>query len=661
MVARQAPPLPGRVRPPALVLGGVQHVRHQPIRHSFTYRHYLWLVDLADVPRTPAVLGRFTRLDPRDHLGGAATFADLDSLARGRVAAAGVTLPPGTRTLVLAHARVLGHVFDPLSVFWFLDPEDRLVAAILEVRNTYGASHDYVVRPDAAGRARVDKALLVSPFNDVTGTYAVRLRCDEQRVSVAIRLERGGHAWLSASVWGAPVPLTSRSLARALVTYPLMTHRVSGLIRAHGIWLWLRRLPVSRERSVGAAPDERLAPAGRHTVLTRGRIAEVLVRRMVAGLPVRLRWPDGRERGGGGPADPVLALVRPRELMRRLETHPKIGLGEAYMAGDWQAAPGTDLAELLIPFAAGLTTLLPRRVLACRRLLDRAIPQHHRGTRSGARANVAAHYDLGNDLFETFLDETMTYSAAMFDPSRPRGQQDLAEAQRRKIDTALDAAGVGAGTRLLEIGTGWGELAIRAASRGAHVTSITLSRNQIDLARRRVRAAGVDANVDIELRDYRDVDGEFDAVVSIEMIEAVGEEFWPDYLRVIDGRLAAGGTAVVQSILMAHHRMLATRHSYGWIQKHIFPGGLVPSQRALDEAAQRHTSLRVTDSLRFGADYAETLRRWRVEFVRRWPDLVGAGYDETFRRQWEFYLAYCQAGFATGYLDVAQLTLRRTP
>ncbi|KGN36261.1 class I SAM-dependent methyltransferase [Knoellia subterranea] len=399
------------------------------------------------------------------------------------------------------------------------------------------------------------------------------------------------------------------------------------------------------------------------TGFTRGVVARSLVRRIVAAMPVQLRQPDGTTFGAGSDGDPVLEVVRPGALWRRLEQHPKIGLGEAYMAGDWRAAHGTDLAEALLPFASRLGRLLPRPILRMRGLVDRALPTGTRNTLTGSRSNIEAHYDLSNDLFAAFLDPTMSYSSALFDPSRPRAGQSLLEAQHRKIDAILDRAGVGAGTRLLEIGSGWGELALRAAARGADVLTITLSSEQQALARDRIAAAGLSDRVEVRLQDYREVsrelDGPFEAVVSVEMIEAVGEEFWPTYFSAIDRLLAPGGVAVIQAILMEHDRLLATRTSYGWIQKYIFPGGLIPSLDAIREVSGRHTGLQVTQVHAFGADYAETLRRWRMRFLEEWPRLEGGAFDETFRRMWEFYLAYCEAGFASGYLDVAQVVLNR--
>lgn len=408
------------------------------------------------------------------------------------------------------------------------------------------------------------------------------------------------------------------------------------------------------------APRIELTPTlGLSRVLTRGAVAKRIVHATVSGMDVRLRYPDGTEVGGGGPDSPVLEVVRPGAMYRRLEAHPKIGLGEAYMAGDWRAADGTDLAQALMPFAARMGALVPKPLLSMRAVVDRAIPRWQRNTLEGSRTNISAHYDLSNDLFAAFLDPSLSYSSAMFDRSVPVADQDLHEAQGRKVETILDAASVGEGSRVLEIGTGWGELAIRAARRGATVVSVTLSAEQRTLAMERIAAAGFADRVEVRLQDYREVTGEFDAVVSVEMIEAVGEEYWDTYFSKIDDVLAPGGAVAIQAILMEHHRLLATRRSFGWIQKYIFPGGLIPSLQAIREVTRDHTGLRVADVHSFGTDYAETLRRWRHTFDSRWPEIRPLGFDETFKRMWEFYLAYCEAGFATHYLDVAQIRMTR--
>ncbi|MGJ9411125.1 class I SAM-dependent methyltransferase [Aeromicrobium sp. CF4.19] len=390
----------------------------------------------------------------------------------------------------------------------------------------------------------------------------------------------------------------------------------------------------------------------------KARVARAILRPTVDRLPVRLTFPDGSHWGAGGSDAPEMVVRRPAALFNRLGADTKIGLGEAYMAGDWTTGPDTDLADLLTPFAARLTTLVPPSLQKLRRLVDVALPQHERNSIEGSRSNIERHYDLSNDLFAEFLDPTMTYSAAWFESF----EESLESAQERKMEGILDQANVGKGTRVLEIGSGWGALAIRAARRGATVTTITISQEQAALARENFarEPADVAGRIDLKLLDYREVTGEYDAVVSVEMVEAVGEEYWPTYFSTIDRVLAPGGSVSIQAILMDHHRYLTTRNSYGWIQKYIFPGGLIPSRQAIDETLQSHTgSLLVTESRVLGPDYARTLRLWRERFDARWDAIAAQGFDETFRRMWEFYLAYCEAGFGVRYLDVQQLQMQR--
>jgi cyclopropane-fatty-acyl-phospholipid synthase len=396
----------------------------------------------------------------------------------------------------------------------------------------------------------------------------------------------------------------------------------------------------------------------------RARVARRVAGRIMRDIPVRVElapqgaW-GGEVLGAGMPGEaPLIEVVRPGAFFARLGHQPKIGFGEAYMAGDWRPAPGVDLSDALVPFASHIATAAPGTLKRLRTFVEARVPRHHRNTLLGSRRNIEAHYDLSNDLFQAFLDPTLSYSSALFDDTRPWSQQSLEEAQLRKVDAALDRAGVGPNTRLLEIGTGWGTLAIRAAQRGAHVTTLTLSKKQAALATERVRQAKVDDHVDIRLQDYREVTGTYDAVVSIEMIEAVGDQYWQTYFSAIDRLLAPGGTAVVQAILMAHDRYLATRRSFSWIQKHIFPGGIIPSMVAIERCVGR-TSMTIAEHHHFGASYAETLLRWRTTFDENWERIRGLGFDDEFKRMWEFYLAYSRSGFVTGYLDVAQVSMTK--
>lgn len=411
-----------------------------------------------------------------------------------------------------------------------------------------------------------------------------------------------------------------------------------------------------------ASPSQRLGQPSVSSTTSAGaraRVAKQILRLATRSVPVDIALPDGGFLTGRDTSDrnkPRIDLHRPGAFYARLADSPKIGIGEGYTAGDWSAADGSDLADVLAPFAERLASLLPDWLVRMRRLVDQPIPDDQQGAVEHTQDNIAAHYDLSNEMFAAFLDPSMSYSSAMFDPERPVAEQDMHEAQLRKVDAVLDLARVGPGTELLEIGTGWGTLAIQAARRGARVTTVTLSVEQAAWAQERIEAAGLSGHIDVVVQDYREVTGRYDAVVSVEMIEAVGERYWPEYFATLSRLLRRGGTVGLQAIVMAHPRYLATRHSYGWIQKHIFPGGLIPSQTAIAEHAAR-AGLAVTRTDQFGQDYAETLRRWRAAFLSAWPTIGSEYFGEDFRRTWEFYLAYCEAGFRTSYLDVAQLRL----
>lgn len=402
-------------------------------------------------------------------------------------------------------------------------------------------------------------------------------------------------------------------------------------------------------------PDLAEAPAAPLTAPVARRLLSLLARR----LHIRIVYPGGVVRGSGSPDAPAIVLNDPRGFFARVGAGGLIGFGESYQAGEWDSP---DLAAVLTAMAADLPRLVPVPLQSLRRLYDTRRPRGDRNIPDGARRNIGHHYDLSDELFEVFLDETMTYSSALF-PLGPGGEPvasepGLAAAQRRKIDTLLDGCGVGPRSRLLEIGSGWGELALRAAARGAQVTTVTLSENQCAAVRRRADAAGLGARVEVRLQDCRAIEGAYDAVVSVEMIEAVGREHWPDYFSALHRLVVPGGRVGLQAITMPDDRMRASAASQTWITKYIFPGGLIPSMEAIAGHA-RSAGLRVADDLAFGAHYAQTLRLWRRRFNDRADDVAALGFDETFRRTWNLYLAYSEAGFASQYLDVHQIILAR--
>jgi cyclopropane-fatty-acyl-phospholipid synthase len=281
----------------------------------------------------------------------------------------------------------------------------------------------------------------------------------------------------------------------------------------------------------------------------------------------------------------------------------------------------------------------------------------NRNSKRGSKKNIHAHYDLGNDFYRLWLDATMSYSSAWFEGDRSRTTE---AAQQAKIRRALTEAGVVEGSRLLEIGCGWGGVAeVAARDCGAQVTGVTLSSEQLAFARDRVQAAGVAERCDLRFQDYRDIaDGPYDAIVSIEMFEAVGREYWGGFFRSLHDKLKPGARACIQSITIRDDLFERYVRSTDFIQQYIFPGGLLPSVSAFEAEAQA-AGLEVERRLAFGTDYAETLRRWRERFLAEESSARKLGFDSRFMRIWEFYLAYCEAAFETGNTDVVQFTLRR--
>ena len=385
------------------------------------------------------------------------------------------------------------------------------------------------------------------------------------------------------------------------------------------------------------------------------RMVQLLQRLQHGSLTVQ--WPDGQVQAFGDPSGTLHASLHlcNWQALRQVIKSGDIGFAEGYIQGDWRTANLTDLLRVLIVNRRALEDVVYGHWLG--RLYYRVRHLLHRNTRRNSAKNIHAHYDLGNDFYRLWLDETMNYSSAWFegDLNRP-----LPEAQHAKVRRALQEAGVRAGDRVLEIGCGWGALAEMAGRQlGAHVTGVTLSHEQLRFARERLQSFGLQHNSDLRLQDYRDIqDPPFDAICSIEMVEAVGQEYWPTYFETVQRLLKPGGRACIQSIVIDDALFERYLRSTDFIQQYIFPGGCLPSDSAFRRAAQR-AGLRVVNHHAFGADYAETLRRWRQRFHQERDAVHALGFDERFVRIWEFYLCYCEAAFDEGNIDVVQYTLEK--
>jgi len=330
-----------------------------------------------------------------------------------------------------------------------------------------------------------------------------------------------------------------------------------------------------------------------------------------------------------------------------------IGLAEAWAAG-WISSPDlVALLRLALRNEAALEPALFGGVLA--RCWYRLRHWLRPNTRSGSQRNIHSHYDIGNDFYKLWLDPSWTYSSAIFDGDY---SQPLEQAQHRKYQRIIDTLGLRAGDRVLEVGCGWGGFAEQAARQGIHVHGVTISPSQLQIARQRIDAAGLGALAQLELRDYRDLDGSYDAIVSIEMFEAVGERYWKEYFDTLAARLKPGGQALVQSITIDERHFERYRSTADFIQEYIFPGGMLPSVERFERGAAG-AGMRCSEHYAFGPDYAETLRRWRAVFHATSAQASALGLDTHFMRIWDLYFAYCEAAFDEGRTDVVQFHLHK--
>lgn len=648
-----------------IFVGEVWHARTRPTPHAFRYPLYVYCfaVDELDSLEREVPLFGHNRLRP-------VSLYDRDYLARGEgpirakldllLQPAGVG--PVASVDLVTSARYFDYVFNPASFFFCRRADGSIAAVVVQVRNTFGEMHAYVLTephprsPGTSLRFAAPKCFHVSPFFGMDGEYEFAFDDPRERLDLRVEYRERGELSLTARLVGEARPFDSRNLARTLLAYPITASLTMPRILVQAAKLYYgKRLPLVPKPSPASAMTIRRAQPA-----LLDRVARSAVFRFLDGITagaLEVEGPEGELRRCGSPdaANPAHLRVRNRRFFRRSLLRGEVGFGESFVDGDWES---DDLVEVVRLLAANRDALDERSLLPSflGRGADWLGQVLRRNTRSGARRNVARHYDLSNDFFRTFLDQSMTYSCALFRSP----DESLEAAQQNKLDAIIERAAIGVDHHVLEIGCGWGSFALRAARRtGCRVTAITLSKAQLALARERVEAAGLADRVALELVDYRDLRGRFDRIVSIEMLEAVGHEQLPEFFAACDRLLAPGGSIVLQFITVADAHYERYRRAVDWIRKHIFPGGHLPSLGAVERALARASRLEVTSAADIGPHYATTLAEWRRRFAASRDRVLALGFDDSFVRKWTYYLSYCEAGFRAGVVGDLQVVLSR--
>jgi cyclopropane-fatty-acyl-phospholipid synthase len=634
----------------ALYEGTIRHRRFAEHAHEFRHRVAMIYLDLGELDglldgrltRSRAVV-RFRRSDylgdPRVPLGDA---------VRALVAERTGTAPCGPVRL-LTHLRTFGHCFNPVSFYYCFAPGgERLEAIVAEVTSTpWRERHAYVLEPGAHdGRAVLagsfEKALHVSPFMAMDQRYAWRALVPGPTLTVHIESTEHGTRAFDATLSLRRKPLDRRSLASMTLRDPAATQRMLVLIYAHAVALRLKGVRVKRRPRTTTTRAQAVA---RKVILT-------LAARIATGrLTVREAGRSDVVLGPGGSANATIEVRSPRVWL-------VIGRGvggcvDSYLRGLWDSP---DLAAVFRVAARNVATLDPlrNRMSLLRTPWLRLRSGFARNTPARARKDIAAHYDLGNELFALMLDPLMMYSCGVFE----HRDVTLHAAQLRKLELVCEKLDLGPGDRVLEIGSGWGGFAVYAATtHGCHVTTTTISEQQHELATRRVHAAGVQDLVDVRRDDYRALSGSFDKLVSLEMIEAVGHRDFGTFFECCARVLAPHGTMLLQVITIDDRAYEVSKLARSFIRTYIFPNGCLPSQNVIADCLARRTDMRMVHLEDFSHHYAETLRRWRANFDGADAQIAKLGYDERFRRLWRAYLAYCEAGFEERRISLVQMVI----
>ena len=676
----------------AIYEGWVRHRRFAPVENAFSYSTFMLYLDLDELPELFKDCAfcsyerfNFASFHRKDYLGPVNMDMPLKNAVQALVRERTGFAPEGPVRL-LTNLRYAGYGFNPVSFFYCFERSGEQVEAIVaEITNTpWGERHCYVLPRSRSVaprnfRFQFRKEFHISPYIGMDADYDWRFTPPGARLLIHMENSpiHGAARYFDATMRLERRAFAPARLAHTLLRYPLMTLKVSAGIYFQALKLRTKRCPVHPHPrrmqgapALRAEPDEKMSPprdGGAPSPLQprvspswTARIARRLVLQKLACISegrFTVRDPLGEYSfGAETDACPIHATATIRDLSAytRMLVSGGVGAAEGYMDEMWSSG---DLTALIRIFARNR----PLRVgfgkgLALTAAMRRVHHALRRNSRRGSRRNIAEHYDLGNDFFALMLDDTMMYSCAIFE----RAGVDLAAASRAKNDRICRKLDLNERDHVLEIGGGWGGFAIHAANRyGCRVTTTTISREQHRLASECIRAAGVQDRIAVLLTDYRDLHGQFDKAVSIEMIEAVGHRYLDAYFNACSRLLKPDGAMVIQGITINEQDYHASKRTVDFVKRYIFPGSCLPSAGSIAASIARATDLRIAHQEELSPHYVLTLRAWRRNFLRNIGRIRALGYSERFLRMWEYYLCYCEGAFAERHIGVSQFVFTK--
>lgn len=650
-----------------LYLGSLYHKRSSVVTHEFTYPAVTLAVDIDQLDQIRCAGFGHNRWSlfsiwDRDYL-----FVQNSASLREKVLRflnqinRADLIHPNPKIVLVTSPKLFGMGFNPVS-FFYVYHNQTLSFVLAEVNNTFGETHIYLVEtpgenPTATGFC-VQKEFHVSPFFDRLGQYEFKFKELNQRLAISIILKKEDQIRLIATLTGQGHELNSKTVlqfagswaASILMTFPRIL--VQGLILAlkHRLSEFKKPIPnhpLTFRRKPRFWSLTKFVPWIKNTVLA--HFSKLHDGHLEITFPDRQTQCFGDESKAGYPIS-----IHDDRFFTRSALFGEIGFGESYMLGEWDTPNLTQLLEFIY---LNLDVLEGKYSLA-RRFFSHFNNFQHQSRQNSvknSKKNIQDHYDLSNGMFELFLDDTMSYSSAIFSTE----SDSLEQAQRAKIDRILELADIQSHHHILEIGCGWGSLSIEAVRKtGCKVTALTLSQQQLEYFNARIQNENLADQISVELCDYRHLSGKFDRIISIEMIEAVGPQYLPEYFRSLDRLLVPTGKVVLQGITIQNERYHSYSNEADWIQKHIFPGGHLPSFEEIQQLVSKFTRFHISVADNIGPHYATTLVHWRNRFLANKTKILELGFSEEFIRKWEFYFCYCEAGFRQNHIQNYQFVLQ---